>query len=248
MLLKAEQVERALVFSRTKHGADKIVRMLEAAGIRRRAIHGNKSQAQRERALGLVQLGPDAGAGRDRHRRARDRHPGRLPRHQLRLARSARAICPPHRPHRARRRRGQAIAFCAHEERGLLRDIERLTRQKIDVAPLPAEFRETAEKLRRLKPAPTAGRGAAVPPASRAFKSDRRADGQRREHRNERSEPSLGRGPTRHRPQRTDRPTSRSGIRIVPTAIRRTVPKAVARKRRSTVAGGRPAGQRRAQG
>ncbi|MGF2076070.1 helicase-related protein, partial [Enterococcus casseliflavus] len=45
------QIDRALVFSRTKHGADKIVRMLEAAGFPASAIHGNKSQAQRERAL-----------------------------------------------------------------------------------------------------------------------------------------------------------------------------------------------------
>ena len=51
-------VERALVFSRTKHGADKIVRLLEAAGIPASAIHGNKSQPQRERAHRRVQVGP----------------------------------------------------------------------------------------------------------------------------------------------------------------------------------------------
>ncbi len=51
MVLRSSAVERALVFSRTKHGADKIVRQLEAAGIAAGAIHGNKSQAQRERAL-----------------------------------------------------------------------------------------------------------------------------------------------------------------------------------------------------
>ena len=42
---------RALVFTRTKHGADKVARHLEAAGISAAAIHGNKSQRQRERAL-----------------------------------------------------------------------------------------------------------------------------------------------------------------------------------------------------
>ena len=50
-------IERSLVFSRTKHGADKIVRFLGAAGIDANAIHGNKSQAQRERALGLFRSG-----------------------------------------------------------------------------------------------------------------------------------------------------------------------------------------------
>ena len=51
IFLQTEKVERALVFSRTKHGADKIVRMLEAAGVSASAIHGNKSQGQRERAI-----------------------------------------------------------------------------------------------------------------------------------------------------------------------------------------------------
>ena len=49
--LKDTAVERALVFTRTKHGADRVVRHLAAAGIRSAAIHGNKSQAQRTGAL-----------------------------------------------------------------------------------------------------------------------------------------------------------------------------------------------------
>ena len=113
-LLRNQDVERALVFSRTKHGADKIVRLLEAAGIPANAIHGNKSQAQRERAHRRVPLRRDEGADRDRHCRARDRHPRRQPRRQLRPAGRSRAICPPHRPHRARRSDG-------HRDRLLLR-------------------------------------------------------------------------------------------------------------------------------
>src|SRR4051812_15007402 len=50
-LLKGETVDRALVFTRTKHGADKVVRGLVKAGIAAHAIHGNKSQNQRERVL-----------------------------------------------------------------------------------------------------------------------------------------------------------------------------------------------------
>jgi ATP-dependent RNA helicase RhlE len=50
-LLRAEGVGRTLVFARTKHGADRVVKQLEQDGLASNAIHGNKSQGQRERAL-----------------------------------------------------------------------------------------------------------------------------------------------------------------------------------------------------
>jgi ATP-dependent RNA helicase RhlE len=50
-LLREEQVSRALVFTRTKHGANKVVKNLLAGGIDAEAIHGNKSQSARQRAL-----------------------------------------------------------------------------------------------------------------------------------------------------------------------------------------------------
>ncbi len=50
-LLKDKSIESALVFTRTKHGADKVVREIIQAGIRAEAIHGNKSQAARQNAL-----------------------------------------------------------------------------------------------------------------------------------------------------------------------------------------------------
>jgi ATP-dependent RNA helicase RhlE len=56
-LLKEEQVDRALVFTRTKHGADKVVKGLERAGIPAQAIHGNKSQNHRERTLAAFRSG-----------------------------------------------------------------------------------------------------------------------------------------------------------------------------------------------
>ncbi len=56
-LLKSEGVNRALVFTRTKHGADKVVKQLEADGINASAIHGNKSQNNRERALAMFKSG-----------------------------------------------------------------------------------------------------------------------------------------------------------------------------------------------
>ena len=75
-LLKSEPVERALVFTRTKHGADKVVRGLHKAGFSAEAIHGNKSQNQRPMASARPPgqeeadpAGPRAGEQR-RHRRA----------------------------------------------------------------------------------------------------------------------------------------------------------------------------------
>jgi superfamily II DNA/RNA helicase len=56
-LLKQEPVDRALVFTRTKHGADKVVKSLERAGIPAEAIHGNKSQNHRERVLAAFRTG-----------------------------------------------------------------------------------------------------------------------------------------------------------------------------------------------
>jgi ATP-dependent RNA helicase RhlE len=181
MVLKSEAVARSLVFSRTKHGADKIVRQLEAAGIAAGAIHGNKSQAQRERAIAAFKSGQMAVLiATDIAARGID-IPGvshvvnfDLPdvpeQYVHRIGRTARAGAG-----------GIALAFCAPDERGNLRDIERTTRQKIAVAPLPADFMAAAEAFKRLKPAPK-------PAPERAerygTKADRRYDGQRRQNRN----------------------------------------------------------------
>jgi ATP-dependent RNA helicase RhlE len=56
-LLKQETVDRALIFTRTKHGADKVVKGLARAGIAANAIHGNKSQNHRERTLAAFRSG-----------------------------------------------------------------------------------------------------------------------------------------------------------------------------------------------
>jgi ATP-dependent RNA helicase RhlE len=156
MVLRREGMERALVFSRTKHGADKIVRMLEAAGIAAGAIHGNKSQVQRERAIAAFKSGDmPVLIATDIAARGID-IPGvshvvnfDLPdvpeQYVHRIGRTARAGAG-----------GIAIAFCSHDERGNLRDIERTTRQKIPVASLPSDFMAAAEAFKRLKPVPKA--------------------------------------------------------------------------------------------
>jgi ATP-dependent RNA helicase RhlE len=180
-------VERALVFSRTKHGADKIVRQLEAAGVGANAIHGNKSQPQRERALAQFRSGEvKVLIATDIAARGID-IPGvshvinfDLPdvpeQYVHRIGRTARAGA-----------NGIAIAYCSNDERGNLRDIERLTRQKLAVEALPSGLMATLEAMKRMKPAP---RREEQPrrTTSHATKADRRTDGQRREHRNDRQQ------------------------------------------------------------
>jgi ATP-dependent RNA helicase RhlE len=56
-VLRQETIDRALIFTRTKHGADKVARGLSRAGIAAEAIHGNKSQNQRERVLAAFRKG-----------------------------------------------------------------------------------------------------------------------------------------------------------------------------------------------
>jgi ATP-dependent RNA helicase RhlE len=123
--------KRALVFARTKHGANKIADFLEAGGITAAAIHGNKSQAQRERALAAFKAGQvRALVATDIAARGIDvdsvSHvvnvdlPNVPEAYVHRIGRTARAGAA-----------GIAVSFCADDERTLLRDIERVTRQKI---------------------------------------------------------------------------------------------------------------------
>ena len=103
-ILADPAMERVLVFTRTKHGADKVVRNLIHAGIDAAAIHGNKSQPQRERALAAFKRGHDARARRDRHRGARHPRGERQPRRELRAAERAGELRAPDRADGARRR------------------------------------------------------------------------------------------------------------------------------------------------
>jgi ATP-dependent RNA helicase RhlE len=199
LLLQGDAVDRALVFSRTKHGADKIVRQLEAAGIPASAIHGNKSQAQRERALAGFKSGQaKVLVATDIAARGID-IPGvshvvnfDLPdvpeQYVHRIGRTARAGAG-----------GIAVAFCSPEERGNLRDIERTTRQKIALTPLPQGFAAAAEALKRLKPPQTAR---PEHPQRASTKADRRYHGQARQDRNERQQrhPQRVDGHPAHRP------------------------------------------------
>ena len=104
-LLKQEPVDRALIFTRTKHGADKVVKALEKAGIVGQR-HPRQQVAEPPRArAGGVPHRRDPHPGRHRHRRPRHRRRRHQPCGEFRPAQRAGNLCPPHRPHRARRRR-----------------------------------------------------------------------------------------------------------------------------------------------
>jgi superfamily II DNA/RNA helicase len=130
-LLKSEPVERVLVFTRTKHGADKVVRSLEKAGLLAEAIHGNKSQPQRERVLAAFRNGKlrtliatdiaARGIDVDGVSHVFNYDLPNIPESYVhRIGRTARAGAD-----------GVAISFCDHEEAPFLRDIERLIRMAI---------------------------------------------------------------------------------------------------------------------
>ena len=133
-LVKTNNWEQVLVFRKTKHGANRLASQLRADGINADAIHGNKSQNARIRALEDFKDGKVQRAGRHRHRRARPRHRGAAARRELRPAARARGLRAPHRPHRPRRRRrARRCRWSAREDRPLLAAIEKLIKRKIEV-------------------------------------------------------------------------------------------------------------------
>ncbi|MFO0991068.1 MAG: DEAD/DEAH box helicase [Hyphomicrobiales bacterium] len=132
-LLADPQMTRTLVFTRTKHGADKVTKGLNAARLGASAIHGNKSQNQRERALAEFKAGKihvlvatdiaARGIDIDGVSHVVNYDLPHVPESYVhRIGRTARAGAA-----------GTAIAFCDPDERPLLRDIERLIRQPLNV-------------------------------------------------------------------------------------------------------------------
>ena len=199
LLRKHDDMNRTLVFTKTKHGADKVVRALAAAGIVASAIHGNKSQSQRVQTMNAFR------AGRTRVLIATDiaargidvdgiSHvvnydlPHVAESYVHRIGRTARAGAD-----------GIAIAFCDREERPLLRDIEKLTRQSIP---------SSEWKARPPQPGEAADVAVAVAEHTRPERrNDQRRDEQRRENRGPRRDDRRGpRKDDRRHPPREDRP------------------------------------------
>ena len=141
-LLADAAMSRALVFTRTKRGADKVARHLEVAGINAAAIHGNKSQNQREAALDGFKRGKvrvlvatdiaARGIDVDLVTHVVNYELPNIPESYVhRIGRTARAGA-----------EGIAISLVDGEEKAYLRDIEKLTRQSI-----PSEDRRGDVKL-----------------------------------------------------------------------------------------------------
>jgi ATP-dependent RNA helicase RhlE len=166
-------ITRALVFVRTKHGADRVVRNLESSGHPAEAIHGNKSQGQRTRALDAFKKGRArlmvateiAARGIDvedvSHVINYDL-PNVPEQYVHRIGRTARAGAG-----------GKAISFCAPDERAYLRDIERLTKQGVPV--LETDFSLAAPRADDRTPRPKG-------PAGRPQRPQQRNHGPKRHH------------------------------------------------------------------
>ncbi len=132
-LLETEPVQSVLVFSRTKHGANKIVKMLGKANIEAAAIHGNKSQGARQLALGNFKSGlikvlvatDIAARGIDIEDLSHVINydiPNIPETYVHRIGRTGRAGAS-----------GIAISFCDAEEKAYLLDIQKLIKQKVPV-------------------------------------------------------------------------------------------------------------------
>ena len=132
-VLEAPEVERVLVFTRTKHGANRVVKELGRVGVSAEAIHGNKSQTARQRALANFKEGRvPVLVATDIAARGIDVEgishvinydlPNIPESYVHRIGRTARAGAG-----------GTAISFCDVEERAYLRDIERLIRQRVEI-------------------------------------------------------------------------------------------------------------------
>ena len=159
-ILRDPAMNRVIVFTRTKHGANRVAEHLSKAGVVAAAIHGNKSQNARQRALA------DFKAGRARVLVATDiaargidvadvshvvnfELPNIPESYVHRIGRTARAGAA-----------GIAISFCDPGEKSYLRDIERLTRRPL--TEVKAQVRATAPANADTRPVAPSGRGPAA--------------------------------------------------------------------------------------
>jgi ATP-dependent RNA helicase RhlE len=177
-LLSERKDDLSLVFCRTKHGAEKLMKMLVADGFSAVSVHGNKSQGQRERAISEFRSGrASVLVATDVAARGID-IPGVSHVYNLDLPHVAESYV--HRIGRTARAgaEGQAVAFCSSEEIGDLRAIERLMKMEVPVASGEAPAGNRSSK-------PSGRNGSGARPAARGPKPGHR--GQRK--------PSGGRRP-----------------------------------------------------
>jgi ATP-dependent RNA helicase RhlE len=173
-LLEDQSIERVLVFARTKHGSDKIVKDLHKYGIGAEAIHGNKSQNARQRALSNFKSGTTRvlvatdiaarGIDVDNLTHVINYELPNVPETYVhRIGRTGRAGAS-----------GIAFSFCDHEEREFLRDIQKLIGNSIPVVnDHPHAMEVSATDFRRSMPQRPAQRP--QQPSRRSYASSDRA-------------------------------------------------------------------------
>jgi ATP-dependent RNA helicase RhlE len=157
-LIQEGQWHQVLVFTRTKHGANRLTQQLEGAGIKAAAIHGNKSQAARVKALEMFKKGQiTALVATEVAARGLDiKELPQVVNYELpnvpedyvhRIGRTGRAGAG-----------GEAISLVSADEGGFLRDIERVLRRSIPVLPTP-EFKIVESALAAAPPRPPIAQG-----------------------------------------------------------------------------------------
>ena len=205
-VLSAPDMERAIVFTRTKRGADRVSEGLIKAGLKSAAIHGNKSQSQRERALRDFKAGKvNIMVATDIAARGIDiddvshvvnfELPNLPEAYVHRIGRTARAG-----------RSGVAISFCDGTERQYLIDIEKLTKMTIEASgdpqpfekpPVPGANRQPRNKITPGKPGgsgqrkPPRGGGGQRKPAHKAEGGAGKPGGENRPKRQRRRRPAA---------------------------------------------------------
>ena len=197
-LLSASDAQQVLVFSRTKHGADKLAKILNRAGIRSCAIHGNKSQNARVKAMN------DFKSGECRVMIATDIAARGIDIDQLPLVINYELPEVPetyvHRIGRTGRAgyEGTAWSFCSEDEYPYLKDIQKLTGLVIPVEGAVPEFaaRQSAAPARKpaQKAAQKPARSAEPKPAPRSARN---------------AEPKPARNPEQKPPQESAEPSAR---------------------------------------
>ncbi len=205
-LARENMGKRVIVFTRTKRGADRVVKRLVHDGFVAAAIHGNKSQNNREKALEAFRKGAcPILVATDIAARGIDvpdvemvinyELPNVPEVYVHRIGRTARAGAS-----------GFAVALCAHDERGLLQDIERLLKFRIDEIPVPEGMPEMSLKdvpaeprhrdsrakpqQQKKRPSRADGRpGGGAPNSTRQGEEKKPGEGQKRRRRPNRSKP-----------------------------------------------------------
>jgi ATP-dependent RNA helicase RhlE len=209
-LLKTANINNALVFTRTKHGANRVAQDLAKAGIKAMAIHGNKSQTARQLALGKFKTGDIrvlvatdiAARGIDLEELTHVINydlPNIPESYVHRIGRTGRAGAS-----------GIAFSFCDEEEKEYLRDIQRLIKKQVPVVedhpyPLGGDYSEMESAAPEPRPERQPNRGQRGPAFQHRNRPQRQSPNEQRQ-----QEPAEGEGQSENRPQREPQRGGRS--------------------------------------